>query len=154
MADFEPSLTVPSRAERPVVAQLLELNAYEFSALDARPIGEDGRYGYTYLDLYWSEPGRTPYLVRVESELAGFALVRNLPDDTHTVAEFLILPKFRRHGVGQTAARHLFQQHRGRWQIKQLGANTTATAFWRQAIPTAYDEVVHEDGSVIQTFSN
>lgn len=84
MPESEISLTVPSPSERPVVAHLLELNAYEFSSFDARPIGEDGRYGYTYLDVYWSEPGRTPYLIHVNSELAGFALIRTLPDDTHT----------------------------------------------------------------------
>ena len=75
MARVEIVLTLASRQERDVVGRLLKLNSYEFSRLDSRPIGDDGFYRYRYLDLYWSEPGRLPYLFRAGGELAGVALV-------------------------------------------------------------------------------
>ena len=62
--------------EQPVLANLLELYVYDFSELLGLEIGEDGRYGYPHLSLYWSEPARYPFLVRVDGKLAGFVLVK------------------------------------------------------------------------------
>jgi len=75
----------------------LELNSYEFSRIDGRSIGHDGLYGYRYLDAYWSEPDRVPYLFRADGELAGLALVRRV-NKAMEVSEFLVLPKSRRTG--------------------------------------------------------
>src|ERR1700748_2185157 len=66
-----------SEAEKPVVRRLLELNAYELSAVDGRDIGADGKFGYPYLDHYWGgADDRAALLVHVDGHLAGFALVR------------------------------------------------------------------------------
>lgn len=53
-------LTQAIRSGRDVAGRLLELNAYEFSRMDGRSIGDDGVYGYRYLDAYWSEPDHIP----------------------------------------------------------------------------------------------
>jgi len=145
------TVTETPRAQRELLGRLLELNAYEFSRFDGRPIGGDGRYGYEYLDLYWSENDRWPYTVRVGDELAGFALVRS-EDDVLSIAEFLVLPKFRRTGVGAAVARDLFARHRGTWHVDQIPANTAATDFWRRAIPVPFDEDVDGAGHVVQRF--
>lgn len=139
-------------SQREVVGRLLEFNAYEFSGIDERPIGDDARYGYVYLDAYWSEPDRFPYLIWADGELAGLALVRGLQEEL-TVAEFLVLPKFRRRAVGTRAARALFAQRPGRWRITEVPGNSAATAFWRRAIPTRFEERELGDGTVIQTFT-
>lgn len=138
--------------ERPVVGQLLEFLAYEMSRFDGRPLTDDGRYGYEYLDAYWQEPGsRWPYLIRVGGELAGFALVSRLPTSVSSMSEFLILPKHRRIGVGRLAARRVFGLHPGAWRVAQITRNPEATAFWRQAVPVAFAE--HESsGWVTQEF--
>ncbi len=62
--------------EQPVLENLLELYVYEFSELLGIDVGEDGRFGYPRLPLYWSEPERYPFLVRVDGKLAGFVLVK------------------------------------------------------------------------------
>jgi len=147
------TVTEAEPTERNVLAQLLELNAYEFSRIDGRSIGGDGRYGYRYLDFYWSEDGRVPYLIRVGDELAGFALVIRFEDGVLSVSEFLVLPKFRRGGVGTRAARALFTRHRGTWHVTQLAGNDSATEFWHRAIPVPFDEDVNEDGSAAQRFT-
>ena len=38
-----------------------------------------GDYGYRYLDHYWADPGRHPFLFQVDHNWAGFALVREIP---------------------------------------------------------------------------
>ena len=52
------------------------------------------------------------------------------------VAEFFVLRKYRRIGVGRRAARLLFDQFPGQWEVRQLPANTAATAFWVNMIST------------------
>ena len=66
-----------SEEAKPIVRRLLELNAYEFSAIDGRDIGPDGDYGYPYLDHYWGAANeRAALLFHLDGHLAGFALVR------------------------------------------------------------------------------
>lgn len=141
-----------TKDQREVVGRLLEFNAYEFSGIDDRSIGEDARYGYLYLDAYWTEPDRFPYLIWADDELAGLALLRTLQEEL-TVAEFLVLPKFRRRSVGTRAARALFELRPGRWRITEVPGNSAATAFWRRAIPVRFEERELGDGTVIQTFT-
>jgi predicted acetyltransferase len=152
MATMNLELVQASEAERDVVGQLLELNSYEFSRIDGRAIGRDGHYGYQYLDAYWTEPDRVPYLLQADGELAGLVLARRV-DGVMTVAEFFVLPKFRRTGVGTQAARQLFAAHPGPWEVHQVVGNDQATSFWRRAIPAPFTELVDDEGNVTQTFN-
>ena len=45
------------------MANLLELYAHDFSEFHNVEIGEDGKFGYQALPLYWSEPDRHPFLI-------------------------------------------------------------------------------------------
>ena len=76
--ETEPRVEVvlAAREQEPVLANLLELYAHDFSELRDLDIDEDGRFGYGALPLYWTDPGRFPFLVRVGGRLAGLVLVR------------------------------------------------------------------------------
>ena len=65
--------------QEPILANLLELYVHDFSEFLDLDIGEDGRFGYPSLSLYWSEPGRHPFLIRADGKLAGLALVKRGP---------------------------------------------------------------------------
>jgi predicted acetyltransferase len=76
------------------LANLLELYAHDFSEFHSLGIGADGRFGYKSLPLYWSDPNRYPFLVRVDGKLAGLALVKRGSEITGNptvwdMAEFL-----------------------------------------------------------------
>jgi predicted acetyltransferase len=132
--------------DKDVVRQLLEFNAYEFSRLDELDLDDHGRFGYRYLDHYWKEADRHPYLIRARGRIAGMALVREGPPCT--MAEFLIMPKYRRAGIGTAAARELFSRHPGRWEVHQILGNDEAVGFWRRAIPCQFNEDQDEHGTV------
>ncbi len=124
---------------RSTVANLMELYLYEFSDIDGRPIGPDGCYGYATLDAYWREAGRYPFLVRVDGQLAGFALViehRILDGQSpgHLIAEFFVMRAHRRRGVGEAVAMRLFDRFPGPWWVSEHGGNVQALAFWRAVI--------------------
>ena len=144
MTDVQVAVATPD--ERPVLARLLELYAHDFSERNGADVGDDGTFGYTHLDAYWTESDRHPFLFRVDGRLAGFALVRS--GSPHDMAEFFVLRKYRRGQVGTDAARAVFARFAGEWQTRQQFENTGATAFWRRAIPVAFTEIPNDEGPV------
>jgi predicted acetyltransferase len=136
--------------EKPVVRQLLELYSHDFSEFNGADVDDHGRFGYPYLDNYWTEPGRHPFLISVGGHIVGFAFVRS--GSPHDMAEFFIMRKYRRGGVGGEAARAVFARFPGEWQVRQVAANVGAVAFWRTAIPVPFTEDANDEGPV-QHFS-
>ena len=137
--DMNIQVSPASVVERPVLRQLLELYQYDFSEFDGSDIGPLGLYDYPYLDHYWVEPERSPFLVRVNGNLAGFVLVARYNyltglKDTWAFAEFFIMRKYRHRGVGEHVARLIFDQYPGVWQVAQITENSAATTFWRKVI--------------------
>jgi predicted acetyltransferase len=117
----------------------MQLYLYDFTELGGPSIGEDGRFTYFYLDTYWRQEGRHPFLIRVDGALAGFALVTDRRlfepgEDGHELAEFFVMRAYRRHGVGRAAARQVFERFPGRWWVGELASNRPAIAFWRRVI--------------------
>ena len=49
----------------PVLANLLEFYAHDFSEFIDLKIGEDGRFGYEHLPLYWKESSRNHFSLRL-----------------------------------------------------------------------------------------
>ena len=133
--------------DKSIVRHLVELYVYDYSEYMEWDVDEHGRFGYQYLDNYWTEPDRHPFLFRVDGKLAGFAFVRaNEPvPGTCDMAEFFVLRKYRRRNVGIIAASALFDQFPGAWQIRQMELNKVATEFWHRAIPVAFTETVEND---------
>jgi predicted acetyltransferase len=132
--------TSPARVEeRPILRRLMELYQYDFSEFDQADIGPLGLYDYPYLDHYWVENGREPYLVRVNGQLAGFVLVSQYNylspgKDTWAISEFFIMRKYRHRGVGEQVARWIFDHHPGAWQVSEISENEAAVTFWRKVI--------------------
>ena len=131
---------------KPVLRNLLELYQHDFSEFDGADLDEHGVYGYRYLDNYWTEPERHPLLFRVDGRWAGFALVR--AGTPHDMAEFFVMRKYRRHGVGTALAREVFARFPGEWQVRQMASNRSATAFWIRAIPVDFVQERLDHGPV------
>jgi predicted acetyltransferase len=67
------------------------------------------------------------------------------------MAEFFVLRKYRRQGLGRDAAQTIFRRLPGPWTVRQQLTNPAATAFWRRAIPHSFTE--SDDGiEVTQRF--
>ncbi|AXK46511.1 GNAT family N-acetyltransferase [Brachybacterium saurashtrense] len=151
-----PSATAPTilsaRGEDfALLARLLQLYLHDFSEHTGWDVDEHGLFHYAWLDAYRHEAGRHAYVFRVGGPTAGFALVREA-ERIH-MAEFFVLRKYRRAGVGLAAARLLLEAHVGPWSITQLATNPEATSFWRRAIPVPFEETVQADGTVEQRFT-
>jgi predicted acetyltransferase len=136
-----------------IITNLMQLYKYDFSVFaevgsQYGEVGRDGRFTYEGLESYWREEGRLALRVEADERLAGFVLVdrwsalnRSLD---HAVAEFFVLRKYRRIGVGSRAARVLFERWPGRWEVAVAQYNKPALSFWRKAIPAAVDGPIEE----------
>ncbi len=121
-------------AQKAVLRNLMELCQHDYSEYNEANVDEHGLFGYRYLDHYWTEERRHPLFIRVAGHLAGFALVRQTDEAVYEMAEFFILRKYRRQGIGRDAAHRIFARFPGRWQVAQEACNLPAQAFWRTVI--------------------
>jgi predicted acetyltransferase len=62
--------------QKHVLRQLMQLYLYDFSEIDGSDVSESGEFPYRWLDNYWTESERSPFLVYSDGHIAGFALVR------------------------------------------------------------------------------
>jgi predicted acetyltransferase len=126
-------------SDQDTLGNLFQLYAYDFSEILSLDVGETGRFKDEPLDSYWKDAWRFPFLLRADDHLAGFALVHHksrlsVTDDVWDMAEFFVLRKYRRVGVGTRAAHRIFATHAGEWEVRQRSANVGATSFWRRVI--------------------
>ena len=142
-----------------VVNNLMQFYIYDFSEFLSYDVEEDGLYkAYAGLEKYWEEEdSKFPYIIKKGDKYVGFVLVDKykLDEDFFSIAEFFIMKKYRREGMGKAAARQLFTLHRGNWRIHQRETNVGAQVFWRKII----NEYTHgqfserlENGRRIQNF--
>jgi predicted acetyltransferase len=123
----------------PILANLLELYAHDFSEFIDLKLGADGRFGYEHLPLYWRELSRYPFLIMVNGHWAGFVFVRlgsqiSADNNIWDMAEFFIVRGYRRLGVGMIAAHEIWKQFPGKWEVRVIDRNQKAKQFWSRAI--------------------
>jgi predicted acetyltransferase len=120
----EVTLRDASIDDRPVVERLLADYLFE---LDART------EPYPYLDAYWTESDRLPFLIELNASPVGVCLIR-ARDGGWSIAEFSVVPSHRRSGVGRAAVEALAQRARsagaGHLEAKIHPHNSEAFSFW------------------------
>lgn len=156
---MEIEITRATRRDTPVLRQLYELYCHDFSEFMASDVNDTGMYtDDQFLTGYWREPNWSAYLIRCDQHLAGFAWVLKttlFPPDgiaemlaarntlaeagllagTHILMEeFFVMRRYRHRGVGEYAARYLFDHTPGVWEVSEIEANTPVQAFWRRII--------------------
>lgn len=136
------------------LANLLELYIHDFSELVPIDVGDDGRFGYRNLSLYWSDHSRLPFLAQLRGKLVGFALVTQISeplgeDQVWDMAEFFVLRRYRHRGIGTELATEVWRRCPGRWQIRVMEENTTARGFWESAIAKFTGTSAHSSGFVV-----
>ena len=125
--------------QEPILANMLELYAHDFSEFIDLKLGADGRFGYKHLPLYWKESNRYPFLIMANGHFAGFVFVRRGSElsndaDVWDIAEFFIVRGFRRRGLGIKVAQEIWRKFPGKWEVRVMDRNQKAKNFWARAI--------------------
>lgn len=139
MSDRSVEVVSAAADQEPVLTRLVELYAYDLSDAFDLNIGPDGRYGYPSLPLYWKEESRLPFLVKVDGHLGGFVLISRGSlvgngADVWDMAEFFVMKRYRRAGIGAKVAHEVWRRHPGPWEVRVVEANAAALIFWQRAI--------------------
>lgn len=143
---------------------LAQFYQYDFTDFLGGDVDAEGLFPYMSVNYYLGQ-GRQAYIARIEDHPAGFALVdeqiqlRSGPG--RYLAEFFVMRRFRRKGIGRQCAFQVFDTYRGYWEIAEVGPNQPAIAFWRKVIGEytrgRFEEsTTQEDGLKIvwQTFNS
>ncbi len=127
--------------KREALFRLLQYSLFEESLTDLGEMDDDALFDYPWFDAYFIEPQREAYFIRGQEtqRLLGFAMVRQHEDGRHSVAEFMVIPKYRRQGVGSRAAKACFALHEGLWEVKPAYGSERARLFWRRVIEQMTD---------------
>ena len=145
---MSPQIVPVALSEKADLWEMFQLYAGELAPMvNLQPV--DGVYRYAHFDSYWQDRQRWPFWAIQDGKRVGFALLRFAPElAAMQMAEFFVLPAYRRGGAGSRFAHGLLKQFPGPWKIRQIAANTGATAFWRRiAEPYGYaEETFAQDG--------
>jgi len=125
--------------QKPILANLLELYAHDFSEFHHLDLDAEARFGYEPLSLYWNEPHRHPFLIKRNGKLVGLALVKSESQTSDRgvvwdMGEFFIVRAYRRQGIGIKAAHEVWKKFPGPWNVRVMESNRTALNFWQHAI--------------------
>jgi len=122
-----------------ILYNLTQLYQYDFSEFLPGEVDQNGEYPYIDVRRYLTQKGHDAYLARSNGFWCGFALVNNRLRHRHSgdgryIAEFFVMRRHRRQGLGREMAIKLFNAYRGYWEIAEVGPNTPAQLFWRRII--------------------
>ena len=122
--------------DREALFRLLQYSLFEESESDGNEMNADALYDYPWFDAYFTDADRFAYLVREErtDRLLGYAMVRCLGGECYSIAEFMVIPKVRRMGVGRKTAFACFDRFRGSWEVRPSLGSERAYRFWRRVI--------------------
>ena len=64
--------------DKSVLERLMQLYLHDFSEYERADVNAEGLYEYEYLDSYWKDDQRHPFLIYVDGHIAGFVLVNKM----------------------------------------------------------------------------
>lgn len=155
--DFE--LILATEEHKEAIGHLMQFYIYDFSEYLDYDVEENGFYKpYPSLDDYWSATTRKfPYVIIKEGKFVGFVLVHMKKSDggPFAIAEFFIMKKYRRTGIGSAVAKKIFALHPGAWEVHQREENVAAVKFWIKVIgeyTSGHFTQRYEEGRCLQYF--
>ncbi len=124
---------------------LMQFYLYDFSEFLPMELGEEGSFKEEILDNYFANPDKAAFLVIVDGMLAGFSLVSSevvlqQNQGGRCIKEFFIVRRYRRQGVGKTAATKIFSMYAGKWEVRVERTNLPARVFWERVISEYTEE--------------
>lgn len=161
-ADYSKIKLIPAPlSDYPTIQNLGRFYAYDMSEYLGHEAGwemsENGLYECMDFKKYWESENTYPFLVRYEKELAGFVIIDKKGSDASiefNVAQFFIVRKFKRKGIGRYVAEQCFNQFRGTWEVMVMPDNDGAYRFWKATLKHYCDNNFTEYTRNVAHFKN
>ena len=123
--------------EKELLFRLLQFALYDGSLYNTNKIGEDGLFPYKWFDNYFTDDDRDAFFIREDDKIVGFVMINQFMkkcDDGHSVAEFLVLPEYRRNHIGKKVAYLVFEMFPGNWEVEPIEESNEACRFWENVV--------------------
>jgi ribosomal-protein-alanine N-acetyltransferase len=120
-------------------------------------IPEDGLYECLDLKKYWEDENAFPFLIRYLNEIVGFVFIDkkgSTPEIEFNMAQFFILARFSKKGVGRQVAFECFKKFRGTWEVMVMLQNKPAYQFWKRIISEYTQNQFEEYKRVVKLLYN
>ena len=125
--------------EKEILYRLLQYSLFEESSTDLNEMNSNGIFEYNWFDNYFTDDDRQAFLVKEvgTNKLLGFVMINEYVqkcDKGHSIAEFMIIPKYRRKGIGRQVAEKCFDEYEGAWEVSPSQGSERAYKFWENVI--------------------
>lgn len=125
--------------QKEILYRLLQYSLFEESMDDQNDMSEDALFEYPWFEKYFTEKDREARFIREagSEKLLGFVMINTYMQKSgsgHSIAEFMVLPKFRRKKVGKKAAIMCFDKYPGNWEVSPVRGSERAYLFWKNVI--------------------
>lgn len=137
--NMDVKLEVVEECKKDVLYRLLQYSLFEESLNDQNDMNEDGLFEYLWFENYFTEEERDAFFIKKKetNKLLGFVMINTYVrkcDFGHSIAEFMVLPKFRRNNIGKKAAVMCFEKYPGNWEVSPSFGSKQAYLFWVNVI--------------------
>ena len=135
--------------EKDILYRLLEYSLFEESLNDGNEMNDEAIFEYKYFASYFTENDRDAFFVREQetNKLLGFVMINTYMQKRssgHSIAEFMIIPKYRRNKIGKKVAFDCFNMYKGNWEVSPSYGSDSAYNFWKKVI----DEYTNDDNKL------
>jgi predicted acetyltransferase len=125
--------------DKDILWNLLQFALYDGSFYVDNKINEKGVFEYKWFDNYFTDNDRLAYFIKQDNNILGFFMINSNLKVKHdcpaqTIAEFLILPQYRKKHIGKIAAYKIFDTFIGEWEVEPMNNNVGAYEFWKKII--------------------
>lgn len=136
---MEIKLTRVHEKEKQVLFRMLQYSLFEESISDQNEMNQEALFEYEWFEHYFTDDDREAYFIREEEteKLLGFVMINTYVqkcDSGHSIAEFMVIPKYRRNKIGKRAAIACFEKYEGNWEVEPSYGSEKAYLFWRNVI--------------------
>ena len=123
--------------KKDILFNLLQFALYDGSQYIENTLNEKGYFSYTWFNNYFTDKDREAYFITNDNQYLGFVMINeNLKFNNHgkSIAEFLIMPNYRRNHLGKKVAFDIFNKHKGYWEVEPIPNSNQAYLFWKKTI--------------------
>ncbi len=123
--------------KKDILYRLLQFSLYDGSQYIDNELNDDCLYDYKWFNNYFTDDNRDAFFIKDDNNYIGFVMVNeNLKFNKSgkCIAEFLVIPRYRRCHIGKRVAYDIFNMYDGLWEVQPMENNPIAYAFWKNII--------------------
>ena len=146
--------------KKDILYNLLQFALYDGSRYIENELDENSKFKYKWFDNYFTDNNRSAYFIKNNNLYIGFVMINeNLKFNNcgKSIAEFLIMPQYRRCHIGKKVAIEIFEKNKGYWEVQPIKNSEQAYLFWKNVIEeyTNNNYIIKMDkNEELFTFSN